>query len=248
METKFVITNDTIVSVNFNKASVYVDACFLLALKDFNDSKQREKAFELLKKLQSESAKELVISNLVMTEVVHNIFKRRIRNVLFLKHNWDKNGLKPTSDEMKIIGDLPTANGLKEIILNERREHNLDSLLANGDFYFSIDKLVKLLKQKLPAKRNGLSLYYRESVGEYLILVESLKKLGLGFRVGTSNELTHDFVLEFSPDYQLEPYDAEHLVVAEAEGCQYLITFDGDFSNHYYKEGYNSVKIINTAS
>lgn len=72
--------------------------------------------------------------------------------------------------------------------------------------------------------------------------------MGFMVEIASSDESDGDLALEFSADYQLESYDAIHLTLAETSGCQFLITFDGDFNTDYYDKKYNSVKIILPAS
>lgn len=245
---RFVISEEELGSANFEQASVFLDACFILTLKDENNPKKRDKAEQLLDKMQNENCERLVISNHIMTEVVHNIFKRRIRNVLFLKHRWDRTGQRPSDNEMTVLGNLGTANSLKSIIVNDRKEYLLDMLLKEEELYYSIDKLVKTLKKDFPIYREGLSIYYHESVAEYLQLINDLELMGFDIVVCNSTSEDHDFALQFTSDYQLEAYDSIHLVLAETSDCKYLITFDGDFKNDYYEQDYNKVQVIVFAS
>ncbi|MDF9843709.1 MULTISPECIES: PIN domain-containing protein [unclassified Paenibacillus] len=244
---KFVVFPETLDYQNFEQASVFLDACFLLTL--LNDEDDRKPlALDILQRLQDSDGSRIVISNHIVTEVIHNIFKTIIRNVLYIKHRWDQTGVKPSETEMALLGDLGTANCLRQIILNHRKENMLNEFLTTGELYFNVDKLVKELKNNFPGFRDGLTQYYIKAVNTFINLKSDIEEMGFDVIIGSSTDFEYELALDFCSKFQLESYDAIHLVMAETNGCQYLITFDGDFNNDYYEENYNNVKIIMPAS
>ncbi|MFE8696058.1 hypothetical protein ACFYKT_06800 [Cytobacillus sp. FJAT-53684] len=94
----FIIDSNDVIYEDFSQASVAVDACFLLAYLDTDDPRG-DKFSELFDTWSKENITELVITNKVAAEVVHNLFKNTIRDVLYLVHKINTSGYKPTPDD-----------------------------------------------------------------------------------------------------------------------------------------------------
>ncbi|HWL25816.1 MAG TPA: hypothetical protein VNR38_19050 [Ureibacillus sp.] len=82
---EFIIDSTDATFVDFNQASIAIDACFLLAYLDTDDPRG-DKVSLLLDRWSKEKINELVITNKVAAEIIHNLFKNKIRDIIYLIH------------------------------------------------------------------------------------------------------------------------------------------------------------------
>lgn len=231
--TKFIIDSSDVKEQNFKQASIAIDACFLLAYLD-SDDPRGDKVSELLDLWSKEQIMEIVISNNVAAEVVNNLFKNNIRNVLYLMHKKNSRGYKLTSEDYSIIGDYQTANKLTSLVEKKK----LDKLVYNGEFYHNIGSIIKEYKVTT-TDRAGLHQYYNHAIDTFQDLLRDLS-VYLDFRVTTpeinDNDLK-DLAFSIMRIQQLDVFDAFHIASSKLHGCNYFATLDNDFIHTYYSEG-----------
>ncbi|MGP7818602.1 hypothetical protein [Niallia sp. 01092] len=229
----YIIDYTEVQYVNFNQASIAVDACFLLAYLDVDDQRG-DKVSELLAKWAEEEISELVITNKVAAEVVHNLFKNIIREILFLVHKMNKNRYKPSDEELELLGDLKTARNLAGYV----PEQKLDKLVRSGELYHSIESILKDFKTNNSRNREGLHTYYNHAVSTFQGSIRDLSN-ELGLKISTPSFEEHDIqelALNIMRIQQLDVYDAFHIAYSSSHGCHYFATLDSDFIHTYYTE------------
>jgi predicted nucleic acid-binding protein len=240
----FIIDYNHINDLNFNKASIAVDACFLLAYLDMDDSRG-DRVSILLDKWSTDKVNELVIPNKVAAEIIHNLFKNNIRNVLYLIHKINTNSYKPTMEELKIIGDLKTARNLAKYLPKPK----LDELVRSGELYYSIENLLKDFKAQ-EVNRDGLHTYYNHAVETFQGTIRDLL-IDLSITVTTpdlDDNILQELALNIMRIQQLDVFDAFHIASATLYGCHFFATLDSDFIHTYYsKDSMGDLKILKIA-
>ncbi|WP_052144936.1 hypothetical protein [Halalkalibacter okhensis] len=244
MTSNIVIEFEEMIDIDFTQASIYMDACFILAYLDSKDARG-DKVANIMEKWDKDGIDCVAISNLVMSEVVHNLFKNEIRNVLALTHKILKRekgrSFTPTAEELDVLNDFETAKRLTSLIPKSK----LDDLIRTGQLHYSIEELLKQYKIRFPLDRDPLHHYYNKSVDSYNAFVE-----GIGFKVltpdsGFSTQLAASSYIKL---FQLSPYDAFHLALAAENHFDYLATLDSDFVHNYYtKENIGFFKVLKVA-
>jgi predicted nucleic acid-binding protein len=240
---------DDIMHTKFGQASIYVDACFLLTYLDLDDYRG-DKVAKIIDRWSEAGIKEISISNHVVGEVIHNLFKNRIREVLSIAYKISKSKkykhfkYDPNEEELEIIGDRKTADRLMRLV----PESKLEILLKEKELYYNIDQLVKEFKNQYSANREGLHCYYNHAVDTFENIIRDLSAININTVTLSSDETTQQVANSYMRLQQLDAHDALHLAVARVHGCHYFATLDGDFIHSYYSKEYmGEMKIIRIA-
>ena len=234
---QFIINYEDIQTMKFTQASVYIDACFILAYLDANDFRGDHVSYTL-EKWKNDNISIIAISNHVYSEVVHTLFKNHIRNVIFLAYKINKSKVgkrapfKPTEDQITTVGDFETANRLLRLIpLNK-----LELFMKTGELIYSIDNLIKEYKAQYPDHRDPLQNYYDKALEVFNQFIYSLTSI-FNFKVEIA--ISDEDVMNLSQVYmrllQLEATDALHIAITMKNEYNYFATLDNDFVTNYYE-------------
>ncbi|WP_407272064.1 hypothetical protein [Radiobacillus sp. PE A8.2] len=241
MTNNFVIEYEEIKEIDFRQASIYLDACFILSYLDSDDIRG-DKVAEIFSKWEQDGVKCIAISNMVVTEVIHNLFKNHIRNVLTIANSVIKNPTYPLSHkDLYEIGNIETAKRLHSLVPKKR----IEKLVQTGELIYPIEQLMKDFKLQFPQHRDYLKHYYKNSVQIYSTFEEQI-----GFRIITpySDETTQHHALNHFKYFQLGPADAIHLALTTQHEINYFATLDSDFVHTYYtEESIGIVRILKVA-
>lgn len=222
----FVVTADNILNEEVTQASVYLDACFILAAINIDDHR-----YELVMKVLDHMADQgirLVTNAHVTSEVVSNLLKIKILRALQVYHEYisiPPNRQRPLTAEQnkelihfaatKAIYDQAKAKGFLNV--DNRRKVNCNPY-----------NLLKFLKQ-LPRQRVLLAHFYKSAQSTYREFKELLRDYGFTIEYGVAGEDTELLALAYTHLYQLDMPDALHLACARWERCDLFLTLDGDF-------------------
>lgn len=178
--------------------------------------------------------KEVIISNHVASETIHNIFKNHIRETLSLTHKTLRQRYQLTDDDMQIIGDYQTAQRLYNLI----PENIMKNFITSGELYYDITKIIKEFKTDNAIKRDYLHHYYQRSIDTYISMLNDLRMdMGLTIKTPVVEEKNVEpLALSYVRLLQLDAHDAFHLATSHVHGCNFFATLDGDFVNNYYSE------------
>jgi predicted nucleic acid-binding protein len=241
---EFIIDSTDATFVDFNQASIAIDACFLLAYLD-NDDPRGDKVSLLLDKWSKEKINELVITNKVAAEIMHNLFKNKIRDIIYLIHKMNTQKYSPTKEELQIIGDINTARNLIKYVPKSK----LDELVKCGELYYNIGTILKDYKLN-ESNREGLHCYYSHAVETFQ---GTIRDLSTDFSINvTTPDLDDNEVQELALSLvrmqQLDVFDAFHIASSSINGCNFFATLDIDFIHSYYtKETIGELKILKVA-
>ncbi|MCT2534850.1 PIN domain-containing protein [Aquibacillus koreensis] len=179
---------------------------------------------------------------MVVTEVIHNLFKNHIRNVLVITHKIINKPHYRLSHEEKIeIGDIETSKRLHSLIPKQK----IQRLVNTGEFSHSIEQLMKGFKLQFPQHRDYLEHYYKNSVQTYS---DFERKIGFKIITPNSDETTQFHALNHIKFFQLGPADAIHLALTAQHNINYFATLDSDFVHTYYSEvSIGTVRILKVA-
>jgi predicted nucleic acid-binding protein len=240
---------DDIIHTKFGQASIYVDACFLLAYMDLDDV-NGDKVAKIIDTWSKAGIKEIAISNHVVGEVIHNLFKNRIREVLSITYKMKKSKkykdfkYEPDEDNIKTIGDRQTANRLMQLV----PERKLELLLEERELYQNIDQLIKSFKKEYSCDREGIHSYYNHAVDIFENIIRDFSSININTITLVSDETAQQVANSYIRLQQLDAHDALHLAIARVNQCDYFATLDGDFVHSYYsKEDMGEMKIIRVA-
>ncbi len=240
----FIIDSNDVIYEDFSQASIAVDACFLLAYLDADDPRG-DRVSELFDKWSVENITELVITNKIAAEIVHNLFKNTIRDVLYLIHKINTRSYQPTYEDLMIIGDITTARNLARYVPTTK----LDELVRHGELYYSIESILKDFK-KHQMNREGLHNYYNQAVDTFQGLIRDLSS-DLSITVNTpdlDDNVVQELALNIMRMQQLDVFDAFHIASSTLQGCNYFATLDSDFIHTYYTtESIGELKILKVA-
>jgi predicted nucleic acid-binding protein len=240
----FIIDSDGVKYLDFNQASIAVDACFLLAYLDADDPRG-DKVSVLLDKWSNDKISELVITNKVAAETIHNLFKNNIRDVLYLIHKMNTKRYRPNPKELEIIGDLNTARNLTKYVPRTK----LDELVIQGELYYNIGNILKDFKAN-EVNREGLHTYYNHAVETFQGTIRDLS-IDLNINVTTpnlDNIVIQETALSIMRIQQLDVFDAFHIASSTLNGCNYFATLDSDFIHTYYSnDSIGYLKILKVA-
>lgn len=234
----FVLTFEDARHENFQQASIYIDACFILAYMN-SDDPRGDKVCEMLQKWQGEGIAQLGISSHVFGEVIHQLFIQEILFPLEIYHNKQLHR-KLTSHPDVQLGPLeePTAF-LYDIWKKEIPR------FYNKNFVVNVSRLIKSVKNRYPSQRNKLQIFYNNAIDRYNEFLNALRN---DFHVSflTTNSDIQQLTFAHMKLFQLEVYDALHYALAMYHGYDYFATLDGDFVHHLYSEN-SKTKILKIA-
>ncbi|OKL36696.1 hypothetical protein [Domibacillus mangrovi] len=215
---------------SFKQASIYVDACFLLAFLDANGDEDGELVERVLIKMQNDNIKKLLISNHVFSEVVQHLFLGHIYSVIHLAYR--KFVLKKdlSADEKDVLGDPFIARKLMQLV----DQQELRGFRTGNKVFIPVKETIKLYKERY-TDRDSLNYYY-ESVLQ--IFNDLFSNLNNEFNIQTehvsSDESTFYMAQVFMSELQLEVKDSLHLAVAKQNEADYFATLDSDFVHKFY--------------
>lgn len=242
MVTNFVQGESAVLSIQ--QASIYVDACFILAFLDEDDTRS-DKVANLINAWMEKEI-EMGISSHTFTEVVGILMKNKIERALKIyienMENIKSKGIGCLSeDDRRDIVSIEAACNLYEIyqyIIKVRAESEDES----KEVYAK--ELLKVGKRHAK-RRSGLTAYYTNVVQifeEFLYSMENHFKIKVEYI--SSDKKAIDAAAQYMKLYQLEAYDAMHLAIARNK-CDYFITLDQDFIQNFLKKDKNlQTKVI----
>jgi predicted nucleic acid-binding protein len=240
----FIVDSNEVSHVDFSQASIAIDACFLLAYLDTDDPRG-DKVSLLLDRWSKDKINELVITNKIAAEIIHNLFKNNIRNVLYLIHKMNTQKHRPTNDELKIIGDMTTARNLTKYVPKSK----LEELIKCGELNYRIGTILKNFKAN-ESYREGLHFYYNHAVETFQ---GTIRDFSTDHSINvTTPDLDDNDVQELALNLmrmqQLDVFDAFHIASSTINGCHYFATLDSDFIHSYYtEESIGKLKILKVA-
>ncbi|USK32598.1 PIN domain-containing protein [Bacillus sp. F19] len=219
-------------SGSFPQASFYIDACFLLAFLD-QSSEEGELVERVLQKLEKEDIDSLVISNHVVSEVIHHLYLGNIYNVIYTAFRKFKLNRHLNENEEELLGNNPfVAKKLMELVSPPQ----LNRMRTAQDVFIPVKEIIKAYKERY-ADRDSLSYYYEMAVERFNLLCSNLGELfNIQFKHVASDEQTFYFAQEFMNELQLEIKDSLHLALAKQYKADYFATLDGDFIHNFYNE------------
>jgi predicted nucleic acid-binding protein len=246
----FVIDGGQIDSVDFSGASIYLDACFILAYFDKSDHRRHEVARALDVWADYEDVT-LGMSNHTVAEVINRLFQMIILGSLQVYHeknkllNHTRDGYdKLSTEEKEKLVNLDSARFLyglakkEEILRLYKKEVNVN-----------ITDLIKLAKMD-EEKRSKLDVFYNLAVDKFELFIYSMRNdLGFRFEILGSNEDPHYYEAIINmKTMQMDITDSFHLAIAQSNNYNYLSTLDSDFIHNFYPNTFSfSTKIIRIA-
>jgi len=249
----FIIGGEQVDQVDFSGASIYLDACFVLAFLDLDDNRRHEVA-RVLDVWSDHPGVILGVSNHTVAEVINRLFQMKILGALEVYHqnnkliNQTRDGFNKLSSNQKMrLLDLDGARFLYGLAKHEDiiRFYN-----KNINVSVNVMELIKLAK-KDEDKRNKLDVFYQAAVDTYEEFVQKMVD-ELGFEVveilDSTADISYPAAKIFMQQFQLDIIDSFHLAIAQENEYNYLATLDGDFVNNFYSRGSSlPTKIIKVA-
>lgn len=230
----FIIDAEQMNSENLFQASVYLDACFILAYLDKTDTRKLEVADAL--DVWAENDVKLGYSNHTFTEVTHRLFQMLVLGSIQIYHekkdllNRTRNGFDKLRDQERIkLINLDSARYLYRVAKNE------DILrFYKKEVSANVGELIKRSKED-QNKRYLLDIYYHLALKIFNEFIRKMREdldfdivlLSDGFE---ENELAKVH-MQLT---QLDPTDSIHLAIARINEYNYLATLDSDFVHNYY--------------
>lgn len=249
----FIIGGEQVDQVDFSGASIFLDACFILAFLDLDDNRRHEVA-RVLDVWSNHPAVILGVSNHTVAEVINRLFQVKILGALEVYHqnnkliNQTRDGFnKLSSKQKKRLLDL---DGTRFLYGLAKREDIISFYNKNVNLNVNVMELVKLAK-KDEVKRNKLDAFYQAAVDTFEEFVQKMTD-ELGIEVveilDSTADISYPAAKVFMQQFQLDIIDSFHLAIAQENEYNYLATLDGDFVNNFYSRGTSlSTKIIKIA-
>lgn len=204
-----------------NKTSVFLDACFLLALLNHNDTRHYD-TMNLYQILRNNKCK-LFITDVVASEVINNLmYKLFIADIRYIIDN-----AQPLNSKANVASILHSFSQKDRKAIKCQWKPYIDNI--NYKFYFNTIS-------KSPKKRNLLQIYLNTALQTYeqLEISMQLKYISLSKR-------TFDDAKVYMKNDLLLVNDAYHLSSALLGNSNYLATLDGDFR---YVNAATSIKLL----
>lgn len=246
---KIIIDANEMKSKDFNGASIYLDACFIITFLDKDDDRQAD-VIEAITTWAECSDTRLAISNHTVIEVVNRFFHSLILTSIETYHknnyiiNQTPKGYDRLSDiEKAKLGNLETARFIYKVA----KETGILQVYRNSKASANVTELIKVAKKDYPNKRYLLDVFYNKAVEMFEVFYANItERLGLFIDIlgSTSNE--YYLYDEHMRKYQLEPTDSFHLAVARVNSCDYFATLDNDFISDLYDEKFG-ISILKVA-
>ena len=247
----FIIDVDQIDQEDFSEASIYLDACFILAYLDLDDERRPEVA-RVLDVWSDHPEVILGMSNHTVAEVINRIFQIKVLGALEVFHqnnrliNQTRDGIsKLTAEQKQKLVDLEGARYLYSLA---KREGIMR--FSNKNVSVSLMELIKLAK-KDEEKRKKIDIFYQVAVDIFDTFVQQMTD-ELGFNgvkiLDSTAKLSYSTARIYMKLFQLDITDSFHLAIAHENKYDYLATLDGDFVNNFYsKDTSLGTKIIKVA-
>jgi predicted nucleic acid-binding protein len=249
----FIIGGEQVDQEDFSGASIYLDACFILAFLDLDDNRRPEVA-RVLDVWSDHPGVILGVSNHTVAEVINRLFQIKILGALEVYHqnnkliNQTREGLNKLSSERKMrLLDLDGARFLYGLAKHEEiiRFYN-----KNVNVSVNVMDLIKLAK-KDEVNGNKLDAFYQAAVDTFEEFVQKMTD-DLGFEaveiLDSTADISYPAAKVFMQQFQLDITDSFHLAIAQENEYNYLATLDGDFVNNFYSRGTSlSTRIIKVA-
>jgi len=238
----FILGGEQIDQEDFSGASIYLDACFILAFLDLDDIRRPEVA-RVLDVWSDHPGAILGVSNHTVSEVINRLFQMKVLGALEVYHqnnkliNQTKQGFNKLSAEQKMrLLDLDAAKLLYSLA---KREDIMSFYNKNTNVSVNVMELIKLVK-KDDDKRNKLDVFYRAAVETFDEFVQNMTE-ELGFTtveiLDSTADISYPAAKVFMQQFQLDITDSFHLAIAHENEFNYLATLDGDFVNNFYSRG-----------
>ncbi|WP_245629797.1 PIN domain-containing protein [Domibacillus robiginosus] len=217
---------------SFEQASIYVDACFLLAFLDENGGEDGELVERVLTKLQADKINKLLISNHVFSEVVQHLFIGHIYNIIYIAYRKFQLRERVSEKENEYLGNPFIAQKLMQLVDSQK----LERIQSGKEVYIPVKETIKAYKERY-IDRNELNYYYESVLKTFNDLLINLSELfEIEIAHVASDEKTFHLAEGFIKELQLEVKDALHLAVAKQHEADYFATLDGDFVHNFYTE------------
>lgn len=229
----FVVTSSNIRDLDVTQASVYMDACFILAALNIDDNRH-DRVMDVLDRLSDRGVR-WVTSNHISSEVVDNLFKIKVLRALQIYHEkiaylqGRHKGVLTKQDRMELVDE----NAARDFY-NLLRKHgllNFRGKYAQGNAY----EIVKFIK-RFPHLRRTLQVYYKSAVTTYRGFIRMLADYDIRAEHAPSDQSIELLALAYTHLHRLDMPDALHLAVARWSDCDYFLTLDGDFESAYFEE------------
>jgi predicted nucleic acid-binding protein len=237
---------------DFSKASIYLDACFIIKSLDQNSSALKTKVISLLEKWADSDDINILLSPYTASEVIHIILKNLIYRAIELE-NKKVNGTDMNILEQTYYRMIPATSLLYSCV----DKNALKQIIESPDnSYINVTKLLKDVKSKCsPSELQSLNFYYHQAVNTFLTHLSGWKRLGLkNIHIINLNEDVYNTALMYIQAFLLETNDAFHLASTENfkktnPGTEtYFVTLDKDFTTSMFKTASDlSARIIRIA-
>ncbi|MGG3211230.1 PIN domain-containing protein [Geobacillus stearothermophilus] len=222
------MTYEDAIDEHFGQASIYIDACFILAYMDSNDPRG-DKVCEILQKWHNEGVTKLGISTHVFGEVVHNLFIQEILLPLEIHHK-NQSNLRSKSRHNHHLGESEESVSFLYNVWKKQMPS-----FYKKNVFINISELIKFVKMNYPSKRNKLQIFYNNSIDRYNEFLSALRQ-HFHIEFLTTDVYIQDLALAQMRLLQLEAYDALHYAIATYHHYDYFATLNGDFVHTLYNQ------------
>ena len=212
-------------AVDFSQASVYLDACFLLAYYDV-ENVRGDKASRMIERWEQAKIAKVGISNHTFTEVINHLFNARIVCAMVMQRKLNKNLPLALDDDISIIGDRRLMNRLIQLA----GESRVDAYLAGETVRFYVPGLIKRIKAER-ISRAHLDFHYNAAVNDFRDLLNIFTLKNIPLHILDSGAVDQHLASSFMRTLQLDAPDAIQFAVATNSGYSHFITMDRDFSD-----------------
>lgn len=249
----FILGGEEIDKEDFSGASIYLDACFILAYLDLGDKRRREVA-RVLDVWSDYPGAILGVSNHTVAEVINRLFQMKVLGALEVYHQNNKliNQTRDGCNNLTLeqIMKLLDLDGAKFLYGLAKREEIMGFYNKNVNVSVNVMELIKSAK-KDEEKRNKLDVFYRAAIDTFDKFVQKMTD-ELGFEIveilDSTADISYPAAKIFMQQFQLDITDSFHLAIAQENEYNYLATLDGDFVNNFYSRGTSlSTRIIKVA-
>lgn len=244
----YVLTHHAIRLQNFEQASIYLDACFILAFLDFEDSRS-DSVNELMNRWTNEGIAKIGISNHVHGKVVHNLFRAEILNVLTLIYRKDVRKEKLSESETSQLVSAKTDRAFLDYFRSSGDLAKVERLVDGRIRRIYIGDVLKYVKTLGTDARRGLDHYYNRAADTYSQYIQTLRDdYELSIVTPPSDSHTNEIATSLMRLTQLDIYDAFHMALAVQYEYDFIATLDADFDHgHYDSALIGNTKVLKVA-
>lgn len=230
----FIIDAEQMNSENLFGASVYLDACFILAYLDKTDSRKLDVADAL--DFWAENKVRIGYSNHTFTEVTTRIFQMLVLGSLEIYHkkkhflNNTRDGFDKLSDQERVkLINFDSARYLYRVAKNEEILR-----FSNKKVSANVSELIKRAKEN-QSKRYLLDVYYHLALQHFKEFIRKMREqLELDVELLSDGFEENELAKVHMQLTQLDPTDSIHLAITRMNKYDYLPTLDSDFVHNYY--------------